>query len=110
MVNSEGLENIAVSLGWLSHHVFSVNVEVNVLKSGLHVALAAAFVLLADLFLDKFELIGVKGAVADNVTEKLDSLGDVTLEDLETELLILSVCLAVEASTHVLNGLGNLAL
>ena len=110
VVSTEGLEVVAVSLDGLSHHVLSVDVEVSVLDGGLEVSLRGSLVLLSDLFLDEFELVGVEGAVGEEITEELDGLGYVALEDLKAELRVLSVGLAVVAGTHVLDGLCDLAL
>jgi len=90
--------------------VLSVNVEVSVLNGGLEVSFAGTFMLLPNFLLNELELISIEGAVSDEVTKNLDSLGDITLEDLEAELRILSVGLAVVAGSHVLNGLSDLAL
>ena len=81
-----------------------------VLNGSLHVAVVVVLVLLSNLLLDELELVGIKSAAGDKVTKKLDSLADITLEDLEGELSVLSVGLAGEAGTHVFNGLGNVAL
>jgi len=61
VVDSEGLEDISVSLDGLAHHMLSVDVEVSVLNGGLEVAVAAVFVLFSDLLLNDVELVGVEG-------------------------------------------------
>jgi hypothetical protein len=110
VVSTEGLEVITVSLDGLSHHVLSVNIIVSVLDGGLEVSLSRSLMLLSNLFLNELKLISIESAVGNKVTEELDCLLDVTLEDLKAELRIFSVGLAVVAATHVLNGLCNLAL
>jgi hypothetical protein len=110
IISRDVLDIITVSLNGLAHHMLSVNVEVAVLKSGLHVAVVAVLVLLSNLLLNELELVGIEGAASNKVTKKLDSLGNITLEDLEVDLSVLSIGLAGEAGSHVFDGLSDVAL
>jgi hypothetical protein len=110
VIGGNSLNIIAVSLNGLSHHVLSVNVEVAVLKGGLHVAVVVVFMLLSNFLFNELELISIKSAASDKVTKKLDSFANVTLENLKRKVRIFSISLAGEAATHVFNGLGNIAL
>jgi len=51
-------------------------------------------VLLSDLLLNELEFVRIKSAVCDNISKKLDGLANITLEDLERNLSVLSVSLA----------------
>ena len=94
VINRNLLDVVAVSLNWLAHHVLSVNIEMAVLKGSFHAAVVVVVVLLSDLLLNELEFVRVKSAVCDNISKKLDGLANITLEDLERNLSVLSVSLA----------------
>ena len=52
MVSSECLEDVSVSLDWLTHHVVSVDVEVSVLNGGLEVLMVVILMLMSNLLLN----------------------------------------------------------
>jgi hypothetical protein len=109
VVNSQGLENITVSLNGLAEHVLTVDVEVRVLNGRFKVSLVVLLVLISYLKLGSFELSSGEGAAAHKVAEELNSLANVALEDLELKRGQLSVSLALVAASHVLYRLGDLA-
>ena len=90
--------------------LFRSNIEVAIFNGGLEVAVSVALVLLSDFLLNELELVGIEGATSHKVTKKFDSLTNITLENLKVELSVFSVGLAREASSHVFNGLDNVAL
>ena len=90
--------------------MLSVDVEVSILNGGLEISLVVLLVLIGNLLLNELKLVGVEGAVAHEVSEKADSLADVATEDLHLEGADLSASLGLEAGTHLLNGLVDVAL
>ena len=52
MVSSECLEDVSVSLDWLTHHMVSVDVEVSILNGGLKVLMVVILMLMSNLLLD----------------------------------------------------------
>jgi hypothetical protein len=90
--------------------VLSVDIEMAVLNGSFQVAVVVVFVLLSDLLLNELEFVGVKSAVSDNISKKLDGLANITLEYLERNLSVLSVSSACETTPHVFNGLSNVTL
>ena len=94
VVSRNLLDVVAISLNGLAHHVLSVNIEMAVLNGCFQVAVVVVFVLLSNLLLNELEFVGVKSAVCDNISKKLDGLANITLEDLERNLSVLSVSLA----------------
>lgn len=60
------VENIiSVSLLRLTKHVFSVHIEVHVFNKSFLISVVVIFVLIWDLFLEKFKLISIKSTVGD---------------------------------------------
>ena len=110
VVSRNLLDIVTVSLNGLAHHVLSVNIEMAVLNGSFKVAVVVVFVLLSNLLLHELELIGVESAVSDDISKNLDSLANITLEDLERDMSVLSVGFACEATAHVFDGLSNVAL
>jgi len=110
VVSRNLLDVVAVSLNGLAHHVLSVYIEMAVLNGSFQVAVVVVFVLLSNLLLNELEFVGVKSAVSDNISKKLDGLANITFEDLERNLSVLSVSSACETTPHVFNGLCNVAL
>ena len=110
VVSRNLLDVVAVSLNGLAHHVLSVDIEMAVLNGSFQVAVVVVFVLLSNLLLNELEFVRVKSAVSDNISKKLDGLSNISLEDLERNLSILSVSSACETTPHVFNGLSNVTL
>jgi hypothetical protein len=69
MVSSKSLENVSISLDWLSHHVVSVDVEVSILNGGLEIPVIVVIMLIGNFFLDKFQLVLIEYTVADCVSK-----------------------------------------
>ena len=90
--------------------MLSVDVEVSIFNGGLEVSLVVLLVLIGNLLLNELKLVSVESAVANEVSKKADSLADVSTEDLHLEGADLSASLALEAGTHLLNGLVDVAL
>jgi hypothetical protein len=103
VVSRNLLDVVAVSLNGLAHHVLSVNIEMAVLNCSFQVAVVVVFMLLSNLLFNELEFVGVKSAVSDNISKKLDSLANITLGDLERNLSVLSVSSAWETSTHTVS-------
>lgn len=110
VVGSKSLSQISVSLDWLTEHVLSVGVEMDVFEGGFNISIMVVLVLHADLILDKLELSAVESWVGDQVTEEADSLGGVTLEALQVVGGELSVGVSAVSSTHVLDSFSELRL
>lgn len=85
VVSGYAVELVSVTMDWLTHHVFSVDIKVDVIDQSFEVSVVAIFVILMDFFLNEFKFASAELAVADDVTEDFDSLVHVILEDLETE-------------------------
>jgi hypothetical protein len=63
VISAESVENVSVTLNWLTHHVLSVYVEVSIFNGGLEVSMVVVFMLLVNFFLNKLELVLVESAV-----------------------------------------------
>ena len=85
MVYSQLMNIVSISLGWLSKHVFSVDIEVDIFEKSFLIPVMVVFMLLTDLFLDQFELVGIESAIADHISQNLDSLAHVVSEHLQPE-------------------------
>lgn len=68
MVFSEVPDVVSVTFLGLTHHVFSVDIEVSIFNGSLHVSVMVVFVLLRNFFLHKFKFLTIYLAVADYVT------------------------------------------
>lgn len=64
MVSSNVLNVISISLDWLTHHVFSVDVEVYIFNCGLKVSVNIVFMFNVSFFLNKFKFVFIYCAVA----------------------------------------------
>mmetsp|Transcript_119355 Transcript_119355/g.166548 ORF Transcript_119355/g.166548 Transcript_119355/m.166548 type:complete len:385 (-) Transcript_119355:291-1445(-) len=109
-INIQVLDLIAVSLNRLTHHVLSVDIEVNVLQGGLFVSGVVGFVVFAQFLLEKFELASIESAVGDSVTKKSDGLVHVSLEYLKLESSALTAWLGSVAGTHGFDFLSKVVL
>ena len=85
MVSFDEMHIVSVSLGWLAHHVFSVHIEVSVLKEGFLVSVMVVLMLLTDFFLSQFQLIGIQSTIRNQVSQDLHSLCSIILEHLKSE-------------------------
>ena len=85
VISSKSLVQISISLNWLTEHMFSVRVEVDVFESGFNISIVVVLVFHADLILDKLELSAVNGWVGDHISKNSNSLGGITLEALQVE-------------------------
>ena len=85
VISSQAVELVFVSLHWLSHHVFSVDIEMNIINQGVEILVMVLFVFLEYFFLNQFKFASTNLAVADHVSESLNSSVYITLEYLETE-------------------------
>jgi hypothetical protein len=65
---------ISISFHRLSHHVFSEDIEMHIFYSGLHISLGILFVFLTNLLFNKLQFTGIKLAIANHVSQKLNSL------------------------------------
>ena len=92
------MENITISLYWLSHHVVSVNVEVSVFDGSLEISVITIFMLLMYFFLNQFKFVLIKCAVADSISQNFDSFVNITLENLELEVCEFSSGISLENS------------
>ncbi len=90
MISSKILSVISISFSWLTHHVFSVNVEMSVFNGGLEISVIVFFMLLWDFFLNKFQFIIIKSAIAKSITKNFNCFVNITLEYLEGEVTDLS--------------------
>ena len=81
---------ISVSFLWLSHHVLSVHVIVNIFNQSLLVSMMVVFMLLAHFFLHKFQFLAIEGTVADHISKKSYSIISITFEDSKSKLAFLS--------------------
>jgi len=66
--------------------------------------------LLADVVLEEFKLSRVKGSIAYHISEKANSLGGVTLEDLEAIACLFFFDFARVLGSHAFNLSGQLSL
>lgn len=110
VIGTEGLSQISVTLDWLTEHVLSVGVEVDVLEGSFNISIVVVLVFHADLILDELEFSAVDGWVGDHITEEADSLAGVTLEALEVEGSEFSIGVTAVSGTHVLDGFSELSL
>ena len=90
--------------------MLSVDVEVSVFDGGLEIAVVVVFVLIGNFLFHNLKLVGVKVAVADEVSKKLDGLADILFEDLHLEGAILTASLALETSAHAVDCKADFAL
>jgi len=115
VVVSEGisvqvLDLVAVTLDRLTHHVLSVDIEVNILQGGLFVSSVVGLEVFAQFLLEKFEFTGIEGAVRDSITKKGNGLVHVSLEYLKLVASALTAWLGMVAGTHGLNLLSKVVL
>ena len=76
------LELIWVSFLWLSHHMLSESVEVGLFKQRAFVVFMVLLMLLCHFLLGELDFGGVKGCVAEGISEKGDSTVNVTFHAL----------------------------
>ena len=110
LVHSQSVSEISITLDWLSKHVLSVGVEMSVFNSGLLEPVVVILMLHADLILDELKLGWVEGGVAEHVSEKVDGLAAISLEDLESEGGELSVGMGRVSGTNLLDLGGDIGL
>lgn len=87
----------------LSHHVVSETIEVDVLDESLHLVLGGLDALSVDGLSLGLDLVGVVEGVAEHVSEDLDGLGNVVLEDGHGVRGVFSGGVGVELASHVLD-------
>ena len=103
MVFSEVPDVVSVTFLGLTHHVFSVDIEVSIFNGSLHVSVMVVFVLLRNFFLHKFKFLTIYLAVADYVTEELHSCVSIVLEHFQSVAGLLSASSGLVVTTQVLN-------
>jgi len=108
VIERDGLGEISVSLDWLSEHVLSKGVEMNVLESGLLKPVVVVLMLLSYFLLAEFKLGRVEGLVAKHVSEHGHGFGGISGEALEAIASPLSVGLSRVSGSHVLDILRDL--
>jgi hypothetical protein len=110
VISREWLKDITVSLDWLTHHVFSVTIEVNILNCCLKEAFIVGLVLISYLLLCNFKLVSIECAIADHISKELDGLSNITSENLKLKRADFTISLWLETSTHVFNFERNIVL
>jgi len=55
MVHIKRMEIISIAFLWLSNHMLSVHIKVDIFEESFSVSVVIIFVFLADLFLDEFK-------------------------------------------------------
>ena len=68
LVHSDTVNIVPISFRGLSHHVLSVDIEVDILHSGFHVSVMVFLVFLTNLFFQLLKVISIDCAVADHIS------------------------------------------
>lgn len=90
VVFSEVENIISVSLFGLAHHVFSIDIEVNVFNKSFHVSIVVVFVLLRNFFFDQFKFLAIKSTVTHYVSENFNSMICVIFKDSQSKFTLFS--------------------
>lgn len=83
VIRCEALEFIRVTLDWLSEHMVTEGVEVSILERHLLIALEVGVVLGGKLLFAEFQLSVVEVSVAHSISQKLNSLCNISFVDRE---------------------------
>lgn len=102
ILRSEVVKVIDISSSGLSHHVVSVDIEVNILKSGSLVFSVRVLLDVSDLFSGNLKGGRVHVGVRDDVSEDFDGLRNVVLEDLDSVMSNFSLSSGSVLSSHSL--------
>jgi hypothetical protein len=101
---------VSISLNGLAHHMLSEAVEVDILDKSLLESFVTGCMFLTDLFLHELKLAAVEGVLGEGISEELNCLANVLLEDLEGISADLSAGFGEHSGTNVLDVLTNLGL
>jgi len=110
VIGTKGLSKISISFNWLSHHVFSVGVEVGIFKSGLGISVMVILVFLGNLLLEEFKLSWVELWVGNHISEESNTGSGIRSVDLHSNSGEFSIGMTIESSTHVGNSLMDIVL
>ncbi len=110
MIDGQVVGIVSISLNRLAHHVLSEAVEVDILDKCLLESFVTGCMFLTDLFLHELKLAAVEGVLGEGISEELNCLANILLEDLEGISADLSAGFGKDLSTEVLDVLTDLAL
>jgi len=110
VISSKSLVQISITLDWLTEHMFSEGVEMDVFEGGFNISIVVVLVFHADLIFDKLEFSTVKSWVGDQITKNSNSFGGVTLETLHVIGGVFSFRDSAVSCSHVLHSFGELRL
>src|SRR4051812_36945686 len=68
VICSKSVEDISISLDWLTHHMFSINVEVSIFDGGFKISMIVVFMFLMYFFLNQFQFVFIKSAVRNSIS------------------------------------------
>lgn len=93
---------VNISKNRLSHHMFSVDVIVDILHQGFHVIIVGCKELLPDSFLLIFKSVLIIGRVAEHISKNLDRLADTFFEGEHVIKGVLSRSISVQLESQIL--------